>query len=151
MPCLHDGFCKPTILTTFTLVWLSENLRLIFFIHSFVGRMSKQSNRYWLETEHFSITNKSRILSEVPYHDCKSQTRLSRFELFPESKLFCTKLTPLHTQCPDIFFTYEKGFNMHTGKRNPFQLPEDEQYNKLSIQIVSGKLFMPKLNCMFLL
>ena len=29
---------------------------------------------------------------------------------------------------------------MHTGKRNPLQLPEDEQYDKLSTQLVSGKL-----------
>ena len=29
---------------------------------------------------------------------------------------------------------------MHTGKRNPLQLPEDEQYTKLSTQLISGKL-----------
>ena len=28
---------------------------------------------------------------------------------------------------------------MHTGKRNPLQLPEDEQYDKLSTQLISGK------------
>ena len=57
LPCLHDdGFCKPTILTPFTIVWFPEDLCLIFSIHSFIGRMSKLNNRYWLETEHFFIT-----------------------------------------------------------------------------------------------
>ena len=60
--CPHDdGFCKPTILTTFPIVWFPEVLCLIFFIHFFIRRMSKKINRYWLETEHFSnnliITN----------------------------------------------------------------------------------------------
>ena len=29
---------------------------------------------------------------------------------------------------------------MHTGNHNPLQLPEDKQYNKISTQILSGKL-----------
>ena len=29
---------------------------------------------------------------------------------------------------------------MHTGKRNPLQLPEDEQYTNISTQLISGKL-----------
>ena len=44
LPCLHDdGFCKPTILTPYTIVWFPEELCLIFNIHSFIGRMSKNS------------------------------------------------------------------------------------------------------------
>ena len=41
LPCLHDhGFCKPTILTPFTIVWFPEEFRLVVSIHSFIGRMS---------------------------------------------------------------------------------------------------------------
>ena len=59
--------------------------------------------------------------TDTPYHDTKSQTRLSRFEIFPESKMFCNKPTPLHlTQYPDLFITYKEGFNMQTGKPTLF-------------------------------
>ena len=85
LPCRHDdGFCKPTILTPFTIVWFPEDRSFIFSIHSFIGRMSKLNNRYWLETEHFFNNNKSHVSSKTPYHDSKSQTRLTRFEIFPE-------------------------------------------------------------------
>ena len=80
---------------------------LNFFYSLIIGRMSKCRNRYWLEIEHFFNNNKSHISSETHYHDSKSQTRLSRFEIFPESKMFCNKPTPLYTtQYPDLFFTY---------------------------------------------
>ena len=142
LPCLHDdGFCKPTILTPFTIVWFPEDLCLIFSIHSFIGRMSKLNNRYWLETEHFFNNHSSTTSTDTPYHDTKSQTRLSRFEIFPENKMFCNKPTPLHlTQYPDLFITYKEGFNMQTGKHNPLQLPQNEQYNQLTTQLISGKL-----------
>ena len=142
LPCLHDdGFCKPTILTPFTIVWFPEDLCLIFSIHSFIGRMSKLNNRYWLETEHFFNNHSSTTSTDTPYHDTKSQTRLSRFEIFPENKMFCNKPTPLHlTQYPDLFITYKEGFNMQTGKPNPLQLPQNEQYNQLTTQLISGKL-----------
>ena len=44
------------------------------------------------------------------------------------------------TQYPDLFITYNEGFNMHTRKSNRLQLPEDEHYYKLSTQLYSGKL-----------
>ena len=41
LPCLHDdGFCQPTIITPFTIVWFPQDLCLIFSIHHFIGRMS---------------------------------------------------------------------------------------------------------------
>ena len=77
--------------------------------------MSKLNDRHWLEIEHFFTINKTHNLTEKPYHDSKSQTRLSRFEIFPESKKFCNKPTPLYTtQKSDFFITYKEGFNMHT-------------------------------------
>ena len=55
---------------------------------------------------------------------------LSRFEIFPERKLFCNKTTPLYTtQDADLFFTFKEKFNIHTCKRNPLQIPENEQYD----------------------
>ena len=103
--------------------------------------MSKLNNRYWLETEHFFSSHTSTTSSDTPYHDTKTQTRLSRFEMFPENKIFCNKPTHLYTtQYPDLFITYKEGFNMHTGKHNPLQLPQNDQYNQLTNQLISGKL-----------
>ena len=82
LPCLHDdGFSKPTLLTPFTIVWFPEELCSIFSILSFMGRMSKLNNRYWLETEHFFNSHSSTTSSDTPYHDTKSHTCLSRFEI----------------------------------------------------------------------
>ena len=79
--------------------------------------MSKLNNRYWLETEHFFNNHSSPESTNSPYHDTKSQTRLSRFEIFPENKMFCNKPTPLHlTQYPDLFVTYTEGFNTPLGE-----------------------------------
>ena len=144
--CPHDdGFCKPTILTPFTIVWFPEDLCLIFSIHSFFGRMSKLNNRYWLETEHFFNNHSSTISTDTPYHDTKSQTRLPRSGIFPENKMLCNKPTPLHlTQYHGLFITYKEGFNKHTGKPNPLQLPQNEQYNQLTTQLISGKLIHTK-------
>ena len=119
------------------MVWFPEELCLIFLIHSFIGRMSKLNNRYWLETEYFFNNHSSTTSSDTPYHDIKSQTRISRFEIFPENKMFCDKPTPLYTT---QFITYKEGFNMHTGKPNPLQLPQNEQYNQLTTQLISRKL-----------
>ena len=89
--------------------------------------MTKLNNRYWLETVHFFNNDKTQTLSDTPFHDFKSQTRLSRFEIFPESLMFCNNPRPLFTtQYPNFFISYREGFNMHTGNRNPPQLPEDE-------------------------
>ena len=94
--------------------------------------MSKLNNRYWLETEHFFSNHTSTTPSDTIFHDTKSKTRLSRFENFTGNKV-CNQPTPLYTtQYPDLFMTYKEGFNMHTGKRNPLQLPQNEQYNQLT-------------------
>ena len=138
LPCLHDdGVCKPTILTPFTIVWFPEELCLIFSIHSFVGRLSKLNNRYWLETEHFFNNHYFTTSTDTPYHDTKSQTRLSRFEIFPEKKCFLKNPLLYTTQYPDLFVTYKEGFNMHTGNPNPLQLPQNEQYNQFTTQLIS--------------
>ena len=95
--------------------------------------MSKLNNCYCLETEHSFYNNNSDTPSETACYDSKSQTRFSRLEIFPESKMFCNKPAPLFTtQYHDLFITYKEGFNMHTDKRYLLQLPEDEQYDKLS-------------------
>ena len=42
------------------------------------------------------------------------------------------------------------GFKMHTGKRNPLQLPQNEQYNQLTTQLISGKIIHTQDKFLFL-
>ena len=105
--------------------------------------MSILYSRYQLESEnHFSSNKVCNVLLETPsYHVYKSQTRLTRFEIFPKSQMFCNKLTPLNTtQSLDLSITNKESFNMDTDERNPFQLPEDE----LSTRLTLGKLLHPQ-------
>ena len=45
LPCLHtDGYCKPTTITPYTLVWFTEEFCLMFRLQEFVGRMTKIEN-----------------------------------------------------------------------------------------------------------
>ena len=44
------------------------------------------------------------------------------------------------TQDPHLSITYKNGLKMHCGHRNHLQLPENEQYDRLSTQLISGKL-----------
>ena len=93
----------------------------------------------------FFSNNTSSIPSDTLHHDTKSRIHLSRFEIFPENEMFCNKPTPLYTtRYPDLFITYKEGFNIHTVKRSPLQLPEEEQYNKLTTQLNSGKIIHPR-------
>ena len=107
--------------------------------HSFIGRMSKLNNRYWLVTEHTLILitlffHLKHLIMTLNLKHC-----LSRFEIFRESNSFLSP-TPLYTtQNRDLFNTYEEGFSMHKGQRNPLQLPEDEPFDRLSTQPISGK------------
>ena len=103
--------------------------------------MSKLNSRYWLQTEPFFNNDNSNIPPKSSYNDSKSQTQLSRFQLFPECKRFCNKPTLLYTtQYPKLFITSKEGFDMHTGKRHSVELPEDELYDKITTQLISGKL-----------
>ena len=88
LPCFRDdGLCKATISTQFTIVWLPEEVFLIFLIPSFIGRMSKLIIRYC----HFNHNN-SHFPLEAPYHNCKSQSRFSRFDILPEKKRFAINI-----------------------------------------------------------
>ena len=47
LPCYFaDGFCIPTTKTPFTLVWFSDEFRLIFTLQDLLGRMTKTEDRY---------------------------------------------------------------------------------------------------------
>ena len=52
--------------------------------------------------------------------------------------MICNQPTSLwSTKNPGLFNTYKEGLIMHTGRRNPFQLLEDEQIDNFSNQPTS--------------
>ena len=66
--------------------------------------------------------------------------------------MFCKKPTPLYTnQYLDLFITHIEGFNMHTGKRNPLQLPEVNNMINSPLNSFLVKLFIFKIKSFFLL
>ena len=112
LPCTHaDGFCQPTSITPYAIVWFPEDLCLMFKIHRFIGRMTKLCDRYWIETSQFfnaTIATESHNTSHPFYTTPKmpnDQTRLARFEVFPDRHSFCKRPTlMLTTQYENIFF-----------------------------------------------
>ena len=102
--------------------------------------MSKLKNSYWLETDQFFSNNNSNIHPETLSEVSKSATLVLKTS--PKVNFFCNIPTPLYTtQFFDFSITYKKGFNMHTGKRNPLQVPEDQHFDTVSTELISGKLF----------
>ena len=71
--------------------------------------MSKLNNRYWLGTNYIFNNKNNKYFTIYPHH-----------------------FIPLNILTSLI----HKEINMHTGKRNHLQLPEDEQYTKLSTQLI---------------
>ena len=56
-PLLHsDGFCKPSLKHPYTYAQFPEGKSLVFLTSDFIGRMSKQNNCFWLETNDFFDT-----------------------------------------------------------------------------------------------
>ena len=138
-------FCKPTVMTPYTIVWFPDELCLLFHIHTFIGKMTKIGKRYWLETDHFF--NESYNINTPPDSKPKDKSRLSRFEIYAAQKAFCKKPALLYTtQYPDLFVSYKEGFDFNTGKRKPSILPQDEKYNQYSsdYQKIAGKLIEDK-------
>ena len=119
LPCYHsDGFCKPTTRTPYTFTWFDEKFCLLFRLQEFIGRMTRNKDRYWIETDNF--IESSNITQNLPtegkqgtrYPNVKTpqstvdNPSLSRFEIYPVEQTFCGKPEPLYsTQYEDIFVT----------------------------------------------
>ena len=106
----------------------------MFPIHAFIKRMSERNNRYWLETEASKITN-----SIFPH-----ETRVSRFEIFAESKIFCNKPTQMFcityytTQNPDLSIKFKGGLVCTLVNVIPFNYPkmDNSLLNSLLLSLV---------------
>ena len=108
LPCFFaDDFCKPTTKTPFTLVWFSDDFRLIFTLQDFIGRMTKIQDRYWIETDsfvHSSDSTKPEATSGIkgtihphvhaPHTQNPNNPSFSRFEVFPNAQIFCGEPDP---------------------------------------------------------
>ena len=129
LQCYHsDGFCKLTTRTPYTLTWFDEQFCLIFRLQEFIGRMTRNKARYWIETDNFmessNITHKFQTegIQGTKYPNVKTpqstveNPSISRFEIYPIAQTFCGKPEPLYsTHYEYIFFTYLDGFDMNNG------------------------------------
>ena len=121
LPCLHDeGVCKPTILTPFIIVWL-EIYASSFQPAPLVDVCLNSPIAIGLKPNTFF---EKRIPIFLLKHLILTLNLGFAFPVLKSSMKYTT-------QHPDLFITYEEGFDMHTGQRNPLQLPEDEQYYRL--------------------
>ena len=161
LPCYFaDGFCKPTTKPPFTLVWFFDDFCLIFTLQDFLGQMTKNEDRYWIDTDsfvHSSHSTKSDTTSGIkgtappyihgPHTQNLNNPSLSRFEVFPNAQTFCGKPDPFYsTQNSDHFVTYTNGFNMHTGQPNPQPINNDYISDKIVLDNSNNKFIFPALN-----
>ena len=130
LPCYFaDGFHKPTTKTPITLVRFSDDFCLIFTLQDFLGRKTKNEDRYWIETDSFGHSSHSTKLDatsgikgtahpyvHAPHTQNPNNPSLSRYKVFLNAQTFYVKPGPLSTQYCDLFVTYTDGFNMHTGQ-----------------------------------
>ena len=108
--------------------------------------MSTNEDKYWIETDSFvnsSIPNKSDTTQGIkgthfpyvyaPHAQNPQNPTLSRFEVFPHAQTFCSEPDLLYaTVSSDLFVTYTKGFNMHTGLPNPHSVLNEYILRKIS-------------------
>ena len=139
LPGLHSGgFCKPTMKYPDIFDWFSGEVRLLFEIFGFIGRMHKRNNRYWLETDNFVTstgknTENYKGLSPTVFAYLKSP--LGTTTSTSSQKIgFCKQATQMHTtQNPKSFVTYHEGFNTNTRNKNIFVVDEELPFTKSSM------------------
>ena len=154
-----DGFCKPTTKTHLTLVWFKDDFRLIFTLQDFLGRMTKNEDRYCSGTDSFvhsphsikpettaGLKGTAHSYVHGPHTQHPNNPSLPRFEVYPTAQTFCCKPDPLYsTQYSDLFVTYTDGFNMHTGQPKPHSMI-DEYISGEIIDNSNNKFVFPALN-----
>ena len=161
LPCYHsDGICKPTTRTPYTLTWFDEKCCLIFRLQEFIGRMTRNKDRYWIETDKFIVSsnNTKHLQTEgmkgTKYPNVKTpqsivdNPSLSRCEIYPIAQTFCGKPEPLYsTRYDDIVVTYLEGFDMNTGQPKPHSIIIDQNISgKIQFDNSNQKYTFPALN-----
>ena len=153
-------FVNPQRKPLFTLVWFNDDYCLIFTLQDFIGRMTKNEDRYWIETDSFvhsphsikpkttsGIKGTEHPFVYAPHTQHPNNPSLSRFEVFPTAQTFCGKPDPLYsTQDSDLFVTYTDGFNMHTGQPNPHSMIDEYISGKIVLDTSNNKFIFPALN-----
>ena len=157
LPCYHsDGFCKPTTRTPYPLTWFDEKFCLIFRLQEFIGKMTRNKDRYWIETDNFiessNITQNLQTegIQGTKYPNVKTpqstvaNPSLSRFEMYPIAQTFCGKPEPLYsTQYEDIFVTYLDGFDMSNGQPRPHSIIDQKTSEKYNLILLIKNIFFP--------
>ena len=137
LPCYFaDGFGKPTIKTSFTLVRFSDDFFLIFTLQDFLGRMTKIEDRYWIETDSFvhsphstkpkstsGIKRSAHPYVHAPHTQNPNNPSLSRFEVFQMLKLSVVNLNLFILQKTLTFFC-----NIHRLYQHAYKTTQSSIY-----------------------
>ena len=160
LPCYHsDGFCKPTTITPYTLIWFDKKFCLIFRVQELIGQMTRIKVRYWIETDNFiessnitqNLQNEGMKGTKHPNVKTPQSTvdnpSLSRFEVYPIAQTFRGKQEPLYsTKYDDIFVTYLDGFDRNNGQPRPHSTIDQNISGRIQFDTFNQKYIFPALN-----
>ena len=142
------------------MTWFDERFCLIFRLQEFIGRMTKNKDRYWIETETDNFIESSNITQNLQtegiqgtkYPNVKTpqstvdNPSLSRFEIYPIAQTFCGKPEPSYsTHYDNIFATYLDGFDMNNGQRRPHSIIDQKISRKIQFDTSNQKYIFPAL------
>ena len=118
LPCKNDqGYCDPTTRTLATIVWFPEDTFTTFQVAKIHARMIKFHEKYFIQSIPYEQVNPSHKQSTDFKNIQDIENKLTRFQIYHETKFACKCRTPLYkTQYSEILVEYEKGFDMTTGK-----------------------------------
>ena len=118
LPCKNDqGYCDPTTRTQAVIVWFPEDTCTTFQVAKIHARMIKFHEKYFIESIPYDQVNPSHKRSYNFKNSHDIENKLTRFQIYQETKCACKYAKPLHkTQYSEILVEYDQGFDMTTRK-----------------------------------
>ena len=116
---IDQGYCDLITGTQALIVWFPEDTCTAVQVARIQGRMIKLLQKNFTESIPYDKANPEKIRpNNNRYKNInRIETKLKRFQIYPETELACKYKTPLYeTQKSEILVEYEKSFDMNTGK-----------------------------------
>ena len=97
LPCKNDqGFCDPTTRTQATIVWFPEETCTVFQVAKIQARMIIFHQKYFIESIPFEKVNPIERLSTNFRNIHNKENKLTRFQIFHETKFACKTHSTKH-------------------------------------------------------
>ena len=96
LPCKNDqGYCDPTTRTQATIVWFPEDTCTTFQVAKKHARMIKFHEKCFIESIPYKQVNPSHKLSNYFRNLHDIENKLTRFQIYQETKFACKYANPL--------------------------------------------------------